>query len=146
MMEYYIADNFCCPECKQKSLHVIGNHTPSLDIICTACHRKFEVKSKCLSVKTLPPDITLKHGLYHNYINQSSNGLNVIIIIYGADRINKNIIIREILYANNKELYNSKNITVTKNYDSNLSTINIKNKYYLTKLNLESTNISIQIS
>ena len=50
-MEHYVALNCSCPCCRNKTLHVIGNHSPSLDIICLnqRCGRKFEIKSKCLS-------------------------------------------------------------------------------------------------
>lgn len=145
MMEYYIANNLCCPECGKQSLKVIGNHTPSLDIICTnrECQKKFEVKSKCLSVSKLPNDIKLPHGSYIDYIQRVSEGLNLIVIIYGVDRVRKLINIREVLYANNDDLNNSSIIDVDKREDSNLSTIYIKNKKYLMKLKLETDNVNL---
>lgn len=132
MMEYYIAENFNCPECNEQSLCVLGNHTPSLDIICNHCSKLFEVKSKCLSVQTIPQDINLNHGCYYSYMNRLADKLNLFVVIYGADRVTKNISIREILYANNSLLLNSKIIEVKKN--NNSSTIIIKQKNYLKKM------------
>ena len=140
MMEYYVADNLKCPECGIQKLKVIGNHTPSLDIICNHCHNKFEVKSKCLSITKLPNDINLPHGSYIDYVYRIEEGLNLIVIIYGVDRIKKLITIREVLYANNSDLKNSSLIEVQKRSDNNLSTIMIKNKKSLLKLSLETGN------
>lgn len=140
MMEYWVAKNFKCPECNHACLNVIGNHTPSLDIICKNCSKKFEVKSKCLSVNKLPNDINLPHGSYIDYVHRLEEGLNLIVIIYGVDRINKIIKIREVLYADNIDLKNTSVIEVQKKNDSNLSTILIKNKTKLIKLNLETDN------
>lgn len=140
MMEHWIAENFKCPECNHACLNVIGNHTPSLDIICNNCSKKFEVKSKCLSINKLPNDITLPHGLHTEYVYRSNEGLNLIVIIYGVDRINKIINIREVLYADNMDLQDSKVIEVQKRENSNLSTILIKNKTKLMKLSLKTNN------
>jgi len=141
MMEYWIANNLKCPECNQHCLNVIGNHTPSLDIICNNdnCSKKFEVKSKCLSINKLPNDINLPHGSYIDYVSRLEEDLNLIVIIYGVDRINKMINIREVLYADNNHLKSSI-IEVQKRTDSNLSTIKIKNKKELKKLNLPTIN------
>jgi hypothetical protein len=140
MMEYWVANNFKCPECKYACLNVIGNHAPSLDIICNNCSKKFEVKSKCLSVEKLPNDIKLPHGSYIDYIYRLEEKLNLIVIIYGVDRINKIINIREVLYANNKYLKNPNVIKVQKRPESNLSTILIKDRTMLLKLKLETNN------
>ena len=139
-MEYYIADNLECPECHVRKLNVIGNHTPSLDIICSNCNNKFEVKSKCLSVKNLPNDIKLPHGSYVDYVNRLNEGLNLIVIIYGVDRINKMIKIREVLYANNNLLNKINIVKVSKRIDNNSSTILIKNKEKLVKLKIQTNN------
>ena len=139
IMEEYIANNFKCPECNHKSLYVLGNHTPSLDIICTICSEKFEVKSKCLSVKKLPSDINLNHGSYNSYINRLNDKLNLFVIIYGVNRLTKDIYIREVLYANNSLLLNPKIIDVKKN--NNSSIIQIKEKDYLKKLNFQKNTI-----
>jgi hypothetical protein len=139
MMEYYIAENFKCPECNNNSLYVLGNHTPSLDIICKCCDKKFEVKSKCLSVQKIPKDINLNHGSYNNYIIRLSEKLNLFVIIYGVDRISKNIYIREVLYANNTLLLNTNIIEVKRN--NNCSTIIIKNKNFLKKIILKQNTI-----
>jgi hypothetical protein len=138
MMEYYIAENLKCPECKQwKTLKVIGNHTPSLDIICSCCHNKFEVKSKCLSVAKLPTDINLPHGSYIDYVHRLDEGLNLIVIIYGVERVKKLITVREVIYANNQQLRSPAIVEVLKRTDNNLSTIMIKNKKVLTTLELQ---------
>jgi hypothetical protein len=143
IMEHWIANNFKCPGCKCAQLNVIGNHTPSLDIICKKCLMKIEVKSKCLSVQKLPSDIKLPHGSYIDYIQRLKENLNLIVIIYGVDRINKNISIREVLYANNFDLKNPAVIKVDKRPDSNLSTIFIKNKTKLINLDIETDNTII---
>jgi hypothetical protein len=140
LMEYYIADNLECPECHVRKLKVIGNHTPSLDIICSNCNNKFEVKSKCLSVNNLPNDIKLPHGSYIDYVHRLNEGLNLIVIIYGVDRIKKMIKIREVLYANNNLLNKIDIIKVSKRIDNNLSTILIKNKEKLDKLKVQTKN------
>lgn len=136
--EDYIAANVKCPGCMKATLKRLNNHSPSLDIICT-CGLKFEVKSKCLSIKELPIDIQLNHGTYidcMNRINQDS--LNLILIIYGVNRIQKEIYIREILYANNKLLKDSNVIDIKPIVLSNkkVSKIFIKNRNLMAKLNL----------
>jgi len=141
MMEYYVAENLKCHECGQeKKLRVIGNHTPSLDLVCSCCHKKFEVKSKCLSVAKLPNDINLPHGSYIDYVSRLEEGLNLIVIIYGVDRVKKLITVREVLYAKNQELKDSSIVEVLKRNDNNLSTIMIKNKKNLSKLSLQTEN------
>ena len=138
MMEYYVADNLKCPEWSDvKTLKVIGNHTPSLDIVCSCCNNKFEVKSTCLSVSKLPNDINLPHGSYIDYVHRLEEGLNLIVIIYGVDRVKKLITVREVLYANNRQLKDSSMVEVLKRTDNNLSTIMIKNKKFLSLLELQ---------
>lgn len=139
IMEHYIAKNFKCPECNNKSLYVLGNHTPSLDIICKCCQTKFEVKSKCLSAQSIPSDIKLNHGSYHKYITRLTEKLNLFVIIYGADRLTKNIYIREVLYANNSLLLNPSVIEVKKNH--NCSTIMIKHKDKLRRLDFKKNTV-----
>ena len=143
MMEYYVAENIKCPECNVLSLQVIGNHTPSLDLICGSCQKKFEVKSKCLSVDKLPTDIILPHGSYIDYKYRLKDGLNLIVIVYGADRINKLINVREVLYANNNKLMSSNIIEVRRRDKSNLSTIFIKNKNLISRLNVDPNAMTI---
>jgi hypothetical protein len=132
MMEHYVANNFTCPSCNKKDLRVIGNHSPSLDIVCK-CGKKIEVKSKCLSISKLPTDIMLPHGSYIDYVNRLKGGLDLFIIIYGVDRIKKIIKIREVLYATHTMLTDGSNINVIKRNDNGLSTITIKDR---TKLNI----------
>ena len=134
IMEHYIANNIYCPECNSPGLHVVGDHSPSLDIICKNCNHKFEVKSKCLSIQELPCDISLPHGAYVDYMNRLEENLNLIVAIYGVNRSTKNIYIKEILYAENSLLRDKKVIEVNKRAGTNLSTILIKNRLALTKL------------
>lgn len=138
IMEHYIGNNFTCPYCENNTLKVIGNHTPSLDIICTTptCNIKIEVKSKCLSVNTLPTDINLPHGSFIDYCNRIKSQLDLIVIIYGVDRNKKQINIREVLYAPYDKLKNINIIEVSKRNNSNLSEIKIKNRTQLEKLNI----------
>ena len=146
MMEYWVGHNLKCPGCAQPALNVIGNHAPSLDIICQNCSNKIEVKSKCLSVNKLPNDINLPHGSYIDFTHRLDDGLNLIVIIYGVDRIKKLIKIREVLYADNAHFKNTNIIKVEKRSDSNLSTIFIKNREKLTKLKTDNDNMVMSFS
>lgn len=146
MMEYWVGHNLKCPGCDQPTLNVIGNHAPSLDIICQSCSRKFEVKSKCLSVNKLPNDINLPHGTYIDFTHRLNEGLNLIVIIYGVDRINKLIKIREVLHADNTDFRNHNIIKVEKRSDCNLSTIFIKNREKLAKLKMGADNTVMSFS
>jgi hypothetical protein len=127
-MEHHVANILCCPSCGKKKLKVLGNNSPSLDIICQNCKRRIEVKSKCLSVKKLPVDLNLPHGNYKDYNIRQSKGLDFIIVIYSVNRIKKNILLREILYLNNDIIKNKNIINVEKRPSSPLSLIKIKNK------------------
>ena len=131
-MEHYVALNCSCPCCRNKTLHVIGNHSPSLDIICLneSCGRKFEIKSKCLSVKHLPLDIKMPHGNYIDYKNRQRDGLDFIIVIYKVNRKTKTIIIREVLYIDNDTINNGDVVNVVKRDNSHLSTIKIQNRLH----------------
>lgn len=141
IMEYFVASNLKCPECNNPTLKVIGNCSPSLDIVCNYCNSIFEVKSKCLSNYFIPNDIVLPHGVYNKFIKRCDEGLNIIIVIYGIDRYNKNIVIREILYINNETLKDDNNIQLSQNNNNLLSTISIRNKLLLRPIILESTNV-----
>ena len=141
IMEYFVASNLKCPECNNPTLKVIGNCSPSLDIVCNYCNSIFEVKSKCLSNYFIPNDIVLPHGVYNKFIKRCDEGLNIIIVIYGIDRYNKNIVIREILYINNETLKDDNNIQLLQNKNNLLSTISIKNKLLLRPIILESINV-----
>ena len=147
-MEYYIANIFECPSCKMKSLKVLGNNSPSLDIVCKECSRRIEVKSKCLSVQVLPDDLYLPHGNFLDYNKRQKYGLDFIVVIYSVDRIKKKINIREVLYMNNSIIKNGNIVEVIKRPSSPLSTIKIKdrNSPKITKLNINSkkTNISFK--
>jgi len=131
-MEHYVALNCSCPSCHKKKLHVIGNHSPSLDIICMnpECQRKFEIKSKCLSVNELPLDINMPHGNYIDYLNRQQSGLDFIIVIYKVNRKTKKIIIREVLYIDNDTIIRGDVVNVVKRMNSHLSTIKINNRLH----------------
>ena len=141
-MEHYIAEKIQCPECKQKSLQVLGDERPSLDIICQNCDNIFEVKSKCLSAIDIPEDISLLHGTYIDFIERINDGLNLIVVIYGVDRVKKTAHIRDIIYANNGVLRNSSLIDITRQTSSNLSNILIPNRFKLNKLELTNADYS----
>ena len=140
VMENYIANNFFCSNCNKKTLVVIGDNSPSLDIICNNCNNMIEVKSKCLSVNKIPHDITLPHGNYYTYKDRIKSKLNLFIIIYGIDRINKDIIIREVLYAPHDIFQNIDIIEVKKQENNNNSTIFVKNKNKLSKMKVCNNN------
>jgi hypothetical protein len=127
-MEHHVANILSCPSCGKKKLKVLGNNSPSLDIVCKNCKRRIEVKSKCLSVKKLPLDLNLPHGNYKDYNLRQSKGLDFIIVIYSVNRIKKNILLREILYLNNDIIKKKNIINVEKRPSSPLSLIKIKNK------------------
>jgi hypothetical protein len=135
MMEHYVANNFSCPTCNKKEMKVIGNHSPSLDLVCS-CGKKIEVKSKCLSVSKLPNDINLPHGSYVDYVNRLKNGLDLFIVIYGVDRIKKIIKIREVLYAPYRMLMNESVIQVIQRTDNGLSTIFVKDRTKLVNMSV----------
>jgi hypothetical protein len=140
-MEKYIADNVPCIKCKQQTLVVLGDNSPSLDIVCSNCNINIEVKSKCLSVNILPKDITLPHGNYNKYKNRIKSELDLFIIIYKIDRIKKNVIIREILYAPHTIFQNSNIIKVVKCDNNNSSMIVINDRTQLQKINIDENNI-----
>jgi len=134
-MENFTATKLLCPRCSKPSLKRLGNHTPSLDIICMNCCTNFEVKSKCLSVDILPKDLILHHGNYFDYLSRQSNGLDFIIIIYKVNRISKIIQIRKILHILNENIYKTNtptNFYITPDMKSPLSKIHIEDH---TKLN-----------
>ena len=136
-METFAATKIACPRCNKPSMKRLGNHTPSLDIICTNCCTNFEVKSKCLSVNILPKDLILHHGNYFDYLARQSKGLDFIIIIYKVDRISKIIQIRKILHILNENIKTKidnspTNFCINPEYKSPLSKIYIGD---YTKLN-----------
>lgn len=122
-MEQFVADEVCCPRCNNKSLNPLGTHAPSLDIICSVCHTKFEIKSKCLSSKILPKDLVFNHGNYNDYINRQQNGLDIILILYSVCRKTKVIKIRKVFYVSNEQIISNKFLTVVKKEKSSLSEI-----------------------
>jgi hypothetical protein len=132
-MEHFIANNINCPECNSNKLIVIGQHIPSLDLICNNCHKIYEVKSKCLSVKELPNNIIIKHGSYTKFLEKINNNLNLF------KRELKITYIREVLYANNNDIKNPNILYFNKYDDYNLTTIFIDNKNKLPKLEFKAT-------
>jgi hypothetical protein len=142
LMEYYFCNSFSCPGCKNKTLSVLGNNKPSLDIICLTCSKKIEVKSKCLSINNLPRDIVCHGGNYNQFINNIENlELDLVVIIYGVNRKKKEIYIRKVYYIPNNILYNSKLVTIDKCINSSLSIINIKNIEKLNNIIIKSNQI-----
>lgn len=139
-MEYFVANNLKCPECKKHKLHVIGDNTPSKDIICKGCKQIFEIKSKCISAYTIPKDIHMHHGIYNKYLEQKNKGLNLIFIIYGVNRLTSVIYIREILYASNFDIDNIVFVNKNKPTDeyNTHSIINIPDRNKLNKLPINS--------
>jgi transcription elongation factor Elf1 len=124
--EIYIS-TFPCPRCHIYALNELDDNSPSLDIVCNNCHQQFEVKSKCLSLDILPPNIYLPHGNFDKFQERKEEGLDLIIVIYGADRISKTFFIQKILYINNENLQNQQKILITKSHTNNSSVINIPN-------------------
>lgn len=149
-MEEHITNNVMCPRCSSRKLYKLGNHTPSIDIVCTDCKQIYEVKSKCLSVKNLPNDIFCNGGNYNEFINNIKNKeLDLIIVLYGVNREKKEILIREILYAPNimiRDSNNNKNnnIVISKKNDNQLSSIEIKNKEKLNKIDIKNKYLSFK--
>lgn len=141
-MESYYAENYKCIRCGCENLSVLNNRTPSLDIVCAQCNNRLEIKSKCLSVNKLPKDIMLHHGSYEHYMNRQNNGLDFAIIIYGINRVSKEIKVREIMYFLN-EVMNTEIIKVVPNKKSQLSKIIIPNRKHpnILKLNIPDNNI-----
>lgn len=136
-MEYFVANELKCPRCNCVSLRLLGNHTPSLDIICDNCIANFEVKSKCLSVNNIPKDLTLSHGNYFNYLSRQHQGLDFIIIIYGVDRATKIINIRKVLYASDSFIKNNVYFKVLKKPTATMSDIRISDYTKLSEIVLD---------
>lgn len=124
--EKYVS-HYNCPNCSCNSLKFLGNHTPSLDIVCTNCGHMIEVKSKCLSISKLPNDIWMYHGNYNFYKKRVSQGLTFVVVIYAVNRITKNFTIRKVIYVNNKQIRDMKDIQVVKNNEGKNSKIFIPN-------------------
>ena len=148
-MEKLVSSSIKCQYCNNKSLKVLGNNTPSLDLVCTTCKNvNIECKSKCLSLEgNLPNDLFLNHGNYNEYTKRQKNGLDWIIIIYKVNRKNKILSIRKVLYVKNNYIKNNNNFKVIKKDNSHLSNITIRNHYLLdeihfnTKINFSFKNI-----
>lgn len=134
-MENFISKEVCCPRCNCKTLNSLNTNAPSLDIICTNCRTKFEVKSKCMSSKIIPKDLIFHHGNYYNYINRQKNGLDFFLVIYSVCRKTKIIVIKNILYAPN-EIINSNDIKIEQKHDSHLSEIIIPDYNRLPQITL----------
>ena len=135
-MENFVADTLFCPKCNNNGLILLGNHTPSLDIICNNCCTNFEVKSKCLSIDKLPTDLMLHHGNYFDYISRQESGLDFLIIIYKVNRKMKMIEIRKILYIPNEIIKEQSHFKVVQKYNSSMSTIYIKDYTKLPEIKL----------
>jgi len=128
-IEHFVSDNISCPICGCKTLRLLGDNSPSLDIVCDnpECLKKFEVKSKCLSCKELPDDIKINHGNFKYYTERQKDGLDFIIVIYKVDRKNKISEIRKIIHVPDSDIKNNNNFIVTPNKDNNYCQILINN-------------------
>jgi hypothetical protein len=115
-MERYVA-SLSCPCCRKKTLCLLDDNSPSLDIICmdNMCKKKFEVKSKCLSCKDLPDDLQINHGNYEYYLKRQAEGLDFIIVIYKVDRINKISEIRKVIHVPDSDIKSNGNFQVLQN-------------------------------
>ena len=133
-MEQFVANEICCPRCYKKTLDPLCTHAPSLDIICTNCSTKFEIKSKCMSSKVLPNDLVFNHGNYNDYVNRQNNGLDIILIVYSVCRKSKIINIRNVFYVSNETIKNTNIISVIRKSDSSLSQIVVPNYKKLTEI------------
>ena len=114
-MEQYVS-SLPCPCCRKKKLCLLSDNSPSLDIICTdnECGKKFEVKSKCLSCKDLPPDLKINHGNYEYYLKRQREGLDFIVVIYKVDRVNKISTIRKVIHIPDNDIKTKNNFQVIK--------------------------------
>ena len=133
--EQYVS-NYVCPNCSDNSLKFLGNHTPSLDIICTSCGHMIEVKSKCLSINKLPDDIWMYHGNFNFYKKRVNQGLTFVVVIYAVNRLTKAFNVRRVLYIENNVIKENKKINVIKNKDGKNSKIFIPNINKLKKWNI----------
>jgi hypothetical protein len=140
-----IAGNYCDNKEEFCSFERLANNTPSLDIECKMCGLQVEVKSKCLSVNVLPNQVYCKAGNFNNLIdNIYSNNLNIIIIIYSADRKTKNIMIKEVLWIDNVDLLFNNKIKITKEINSTLSNIELLDRQSFIKLSFKIKKISFE--
>jgi hypothetical protein len=115
-MEYYVS-SLPCPCCHKKTLSLLDDNSPSLDIICinNKCNKKFEVKSKCLSCKNLPNDLKINHGNYEFYLSRQKEGLDFIIVMYKVDRIKKISEIRKVIHIPDSDIKLNNNFKVIQN-------------------------------
>lgn len=143
-MEEYVTKNISCQKCFKNSLKALKDYSPSLDIVCKSCGAKYEVKSKCLSVKTLPKDIFCNGGNYIEFKKNIDNGLNLFILLYGVNREKKEIFIRNIYYVPNNQLVEEKIIEIAKKNKSTLSTIKIFDREFLKSINIEEKLLSFK--
>jgi len=103
--EKWIPANYSCPKCKNDTLIQLGNNSPSCDLVCSHCKALFEVKSKCLSSKTIPDDLQIKHGNYYDFnYRVNHQDLSIFLIVYGVNRKTKEITLRKVLYLPNEIL------------------------------------------
>lgn len=126
-LEYYIANYVLCPYCNMNKLSVLGNNEPSLDIVCMNCDKKYEVKSKCLSVDKLPNNLILSHGSYFDYLRKHEMTLDLLILIYGVDRKSKSITIKKLIHIPSKSINSDANLKIELNKENNKCTIYIRN-------------------
>ena len=133
--EKFVSAHIPCKKCGNK-LTVLGNNTPSLDLVCSRCAEPYEVKSKCISAKTIPDDLIFNHGNYFDYIRRQEDKLNFFLIIYKVDRKNKVVTIRKVLYVSNNEVKADNTFRIEKKNNSTLSLIIIPNYNNLNEIPL----------
>jgi len=156
VMEQFVEKCIKCPRCSSIAgdycdeetlctFNRLANNTPSLDMECRICGLHVEVKSKCLSIDNLPNQIYCKAGNYDNLINNiNENQLNIFVIIYSADRITKNITIKEILWMDHSILSFKSKVLIKRIPDTKLSDITIINRNNIPKLPFNIRNISFE--
>lgn len=128
--EEFITQNYKCQRCDSE-LRRLADFSPSCDVVCKCCGHKYEVKSKCLSVKDLPSNIIIKHGNYEKFnYRLTYEELDMFMIIYSYNRKNKVLSIRKLYYLPNSLII-----------DENVSSIKKIYKYNSIKTEIEFTNI-----
>jgi hypothetical protein len=138
MMEFYISNNYYCPNCNGKTLKVIDDASPSMDIRCSrqSCKQIIEVKSKCLSAASLPAQLTIPHGNYDYFLEKMEENLDVLVVIYSIQRVKKTIEIRRVLYLSNRILKNPELVSIERRKDSSLSLIQIFDQEKMPKVDM----------
>lgn len=135
-METIAAKNIPCPGpgCGKPTLEKLGDNSPSWDLYCTSCCRKFEVKSKAMT-RNNDMNLYFYGGAYKYYTMRVQEGLHMIIIIYEIDRKTKTLTVKEVFHVSNNLLKKSEDkhnaIVVKQRPNTTLSDIIVRNKINL---------------